>query len=63
MKCKYCNKEITGYVENSKLDPRIKICTNCHYIELFEIAIAKIIKETEENKKWHIDLEILKLKI
>ena len=47
MKCKYCNKEITGYVENSKLDPRIKLCTNCHYIELFEITLAKIIKETE----------------
>lgn len=51
MKCKYCNKEIIGYVETSKLDPRIKLCTNCHYIELFEITIAKIIKETEENKK------------
>ena len=29
MKCKYCNKEITGYVETSKLNPKIKLCQNC----------------------------------
>ena len=49
MKCKYCNKEITWYIETSKLDPRIKLCTNCHYIELFEITIAKIINEMENK--------------
>ena len=47
MKCKYCNKEIIGYIETSKLDLRIKLCINCHYIELFEITIAKIINEMD----------------
>lgn len=57
MKCKYCNKEIIGYVETSKLDPRIKLCTNCHYIELFEITIAKIINEMENKyDKQHITI-------
>ena len=57
MKCKYCNKEIIGYIETSKLDPRIKLCTNCHYIELFEITIAKIIKKKKKNyDKQHITI-------
>lgn len=49
-KCKYCNKEINGYVETSRLDQRIKLCSNCYYMEMFEIAITKIISESEKNK-------------
>ena len=49
-KCKYCNKEINGYVEISRLDPRIKLCSNCYYMEMFEIAITKIVSESEKNK-------------
>lgn len=48
-KCKYCNKEITGYIETSRLDPRIKLCRNCYYIEMFEIAMSKIITESEKE--------------
>ena len=51
MKCKYCNKEITGYVETSKLNPKIKLCENCYYAEMMTIAMAKIIKETENNNE------------
>ncbi len=46
-KCKYCNKEIKGYVETSRLDPSIKLCSNCYYGEMFEIAMTKIITESE----------------
>ena len=28
----YCNKEINGYVETSRLDPKIKLCSNCYYM-------------------------------
>lgn len=48
MKCKYCNKEIKGYVETSKLNSNIKLCTNCYYTEMMSIAMAKIIKESEK---------------
>ena len=44
MKCKYCNKEITGYVETSKLNPKIKLCQNCYYAETFCITMSKIMQ-------------------
>lgn len=47
--CSYCNKPIKGYVEKSRLDPRIKLCRNCYYIEMFEIAMSKIITESEKK--------------
>lgn len=50
-KCCYCGKEIQGYVEKSKLNPNIKLCNTCYYIEMFSIAMSKNIKETEENVK------------
>ncbi|MFR5509147.1 MAG: hypothetical protein ACLTKT_08150 [Clostridia bacterium] len=50
MKCKYCDKEIKGYIETSKLDPKIKLCRNCYYTEMIAIAMSKIIKETEEGE-------------
>ena len=49
MTCKYCNKEITGYVEESRLDSRIKLCRICYYAEMFEIAMIKILQETEQE--------------
>lgn len=48
-KCKYCNQEIKGYIESSRLDPKIKLCSNCYYIEMFEIAMSKIITESEKK--------------
>ena len=41
MKCKYCDKEIKGYIETSKLDPKIKLCRNCYYTEMMAIAMSK----------------------
>ena len=48
-KCCYCDKEITGLVETSRLDKNIKLCTNCYYIEMFSIAMSKNIKESERE--------------
>lgn len=49
-KCKYCNNEIKGYIETSRLDKSIKLCRNCYYSEMMSIAMAKIIKESEEEE-------------
>lgn len=46
-KCSYCNNQIKEYVETSKLDKNIKLCSNCYYMEMFEITMSKIIKECE----------------
>lgn len=47
-KCSYCNNEITGYVETSKLDKNIKLCRWCYYAEIMSITVAKAIKESEK---------------
>lgn len=49
MKCKYCNKEIKGYIGTSRLNPNIKLCRNCYYVEMMSVAMSKIIKETEQK--------------
>lgn len=49
LKCNYCNQPIRGYVETSKLNSKIKLCSTCYYIEMFELAMAKIIKESENK--------------
>lgn len=46
LKCNYCNQPIKGYVETSKLNSNIKLCSNCYYIEMFKLAMARIIKES-----------------
>lgn len=56
VKCSYCDREIKGYVETSKLNPNIKLCSTCYYIEMFSIEMSRSIKETEgedntENRK------------
>ena len=43
-KCSYCNNKISGYVETSKLNPNIKLCSSCYYSEMLSIAMSKIIK-------------------
>ena len=53
-KCSYCDKEITEFVETSRLNKNIKLCTNCYYGEMFSIVMSKIIKESEDIKKWII---------
>ena len=47
-KCSYCDREIKGYVETSKLNPNIKLCSNCYYIERFSMTMSKIVAECEE---------------
>ncbi len=47
--CSYCNKPIEGYVETSRLDQKIKLCSNCYYIEMFERVMSKIITESEKK--------------
>lgn len=49
-KCNYCSKEIKGYIETSRLDKSIKLCRNCYLAEMMSIAMAKIIKESEEEE-------------
>ena len=49
LKCNYCNQPIKGYVETSKQNSKIKLCSTCYCIEMFELAMAKIIKESENK--------------